>query len=372
MSSTFMPTNEPSFEPVEALPGIPVRLPPGMTADLSVGAVIVSTWSSIFAFTVVCILVYLYFDRFSHDSLGLKIVVAAGLCLAAIDTAANCIWCYDWIVTLWGSIPGAGLVPKAFYVNILCATFSASLVQCFYAWRLWLMSGGKPYIPAIIICATTAQFVTGIYSVSRWAIAHSLMRNIADALPYAWGWLSCNIFTDTVISVVMLHYLRVGTRHTPSLAAKTKVSIRGVISRTIQANVFSLISQIATFLLFKLNVGMYFFWNDVVITKVYVFSLLITLNARRSSSALYNVSTIPQLAPNVEPDVGPEWSGASMAKPLTYPTLAQEVDERSQCTPDLQHSDNEKMDSEGGTSGMDIVDVGLQGRRERSVAFADR
>ncbi|KAH7087276.1 hypothetical protein BKA62DRAFT_646819, partial [Auriculariales sp. MPI-PUGE-AT-0066] len=256
-----------------------------MTPDLSIGAVVVSTWSSIFTFAVVTVLGYLYFDRFPHDSLGLKLVVAIGLCLAAADTLANCVWSYNWTVTLWGSVPGAGLVPRAFYVNMLSLMISASLVQTFYAWRLWLMSAGKPYIPCIIICATIPQLVIGIFCVSRWNHFNSFWSQMDAALPYAWGWLSCNLFADTVISGAMLYYLRLGTRRAPLLVAKTRTSIRGVISRTIQANVVSLISQIVSFILFKRDVGMYFFWHDVVVTKVYIFSLLITLNARRSSAA---------------------------------------------------------------------------------------
>ena len=44
-------------------------------------------------------------------------------------------------------------------------------------------------------------------------------------------------------------------------------SIRSIVSRSVEAGLFSLISQIMTFVLFKVNTGFYFFWNDVVLTK---------------------------------------------------------------------------------------------------------
>ncbi|KAH7090890.1 hypothetical protein BKA62DRAFT_776483 [Auriculariales sp. MPI-PUGE-AT-0066] len=259
------------MQQVDALAGVPVRLPAGMTSDLSIGAVVrpsaldpynrlkhisqaVSTWSSIFTFAVVTVL---------------------GRCLSAADTLANCVWSYNWTVTLWGSVPGAGLVPRAFYVNMLSLMISASLVQTFLRVEALADVWGKPYTSCIIVCATIPQLVIGIFCVSRWKHYNSFMTQLEAAL-----------------------------------------SIRGVISRTIQANVVSLISQIVSFVLFKRDVGMFFLLHDVVVTKVYIFSLLITLNARRSSAAPDRSSTLPHSETDVQsdPDGALEWAGTSKAK----------------------------------------------------------
>ncbi|EJD51415.1 hypothetical protein AURDEDRAFT_159817 [Auricularia subglabra TFB-10046 SS5] len=70
------------------------------------------------------------------------------------------------------------------------------------------------------------------------------------------------------------------------LACRT---FNAIIVRTIQANVFSLISQTLTFVLFKVEAGMFFFLNDVIIAKIYALSLLTSLNARQSPTAFLNL-----------------------------------------------------------------------------------
>ena len=45
-------------------------------------------------------------------------------------------------------------------------------------------------------------------------------------------------------------------------------TFNAIISRAVQANILSLVSQIMTFVLFKINAGMYFFLNDVILCKV--------------------------------------------------------------------------------------------------------
>lgn len=79
----------------------------------------------------------------------------------------------------------------------------------------------------------------------------------------------------------------------PAVFIETHFSHRSfnqIISRTVQSNALSLLSQVVTIALFKANVGMYFFLNDFTIVKVYTFSLLISLNARRGSTMLGSVT----------------------------------------------------------------------------------
>jgi len=67
-----------------------------------------------------------------------------------------------------------------------------------------------------------------------------------------------------------------------------------IITRTIQANVFSLLPQVLTFALFKVpNIGLYFFLIDFAICKAYAFSVIVSLNTRKSAQALFTGSGLP-------------------------------------------------------------------------------
>ncbi|EJD50125.1 hypothetical protein AURDEDRAFT_112276 [Auricularia subglabra TFB-10046 SS5] len=279
---------DPSVPPSPAQPNRPVVFPTGFPSiNMTVGAVTISTWCSVFAFGVVCSAAYIYYIQFPRDRLWFKILAGAIWLVAAVDTIANLVWAYEWTVTLWGSIPGAGLLPYAFYINIFCDATATSITQLFYAWRLWLISGGNYFLTgAIVLAALTQQFVV-IWALSVWGRHNVLFKDLGVVLPGAYGWLIAGIIGDSIISASMFYYLRLKTRDTPS---QSKTTFNAIISRTVQANVFSLISQTLTFVLFKIDAGMFFFLNDVVMAKVYAFSLLTSLNARRSSTALFNLS----------------------------------------------------------------------------------
>lgn len=175
---------------------------------------------------------------------------------------------------------------SGFYTNIICDATATLINQCFYAWRVWIISDGSYVLCGLIIAAAITQQsarrafflsrpltvpVVAVWALSVWGSHHALISEIGLVLPGAYGWLIASILGDTMISAVIFYYLRVKPHDTPK---QSRTMFNRIISRTVQANVFSLVSQTTTFALYKLDVGMYFFLNDVVICKVYAFSLL--------------------------------------------------------------------------------------------------
>ncbi|KZW01235.1 hypothetical protein EXIGLDRAFT_830197 [Exidia glandulosa HHB12029] len=272
--------------PSPALPGIPVAFPPGVSIELTVGAVTISTWFSVLFCGIVITLGYIYYLEFSEDRLHFKLVAAGAIFLSLVDTVANLVWAHEWTVTLWGSIPGTGITPYAFYVNILVASLSCLLTQCFFAWRLWNISRGNKILVGVIVSGSIMQLAVVMWVFSRWA-KRPLFVQLGEVLPTAYIWLIAPIISDLAISSAMFYYLRVKTRSAPT---SSKLTFNAIISRTVQANVFSLLSQVLTAILMKANIGLYFFLNDVTITKVYAFSLLVSLGARRSKSSMFSMS----------------------------------------------------------------------------------
>lgn len=272
--------------PSPALPGVAVVFPPGVSVDLTVGAFTISTWFSVLFCGVVLACGYVYFISFPKDRIGFKLVAAASILISLTDTVANLVWCYEWTVTLWGSIPAAGIIPIGFYINILAASLSCVVTQCFFAWRLWRISGGNIPLIAIIIIGSFMQLFVVMWVFSRW-VKHPLFFQLGEVLPTAYIWLIAPIISDMAISGAMFYYLRVKTKNAPS---QSKLTFNAIISRTVQANVVSLISQVLTAILMKANLGLWFFFNDVTITKIYTFSMLVSLNARRSQSAMFGTS----------------------------------------------------------------------------------
>ncbi|EJD34468.1 hypothetical protein AURDEDRAFT_176483 [Auricularia subglabra TFB-10046 SS5] len=168
---------------VLAQPNRPVALPVGAPSiDITIGAVTTSTWASLFMFSITCYTATVYFSRYGKDQTAFKAVVASMWLLTAVDTAANLIWAYDWTVTLWGSIPGTGLLPLGFYVNILCAGLATAINQSFYAWRLFIISEGSYAMSGIIIVSAVSQLAVVLWALTVWATHSVLFKDLGIVL----------------------------------------------------------------------------------------------------------------------------------------------------------------------------------------------
>ncbi|KAH7096894.1 hypothetical protein BKA62DRAFT_774775 [Auriculariales sp. MPI-PUGE-AT-0066] len=280
----------PVFTPVMAVPGLAVLMPPGVPSiHLTMGAVVVASWSSVFTFAIVCAAVYVYYISFPKDRLGFKIMVAGIWVLCALDTIMCMIWSYDWTVRLWGTIPGSGYLPHEFYVNIVCCGLSTLVVQFFYAWRIWTISQKQWYIPALIIVCAITQLCFVIWVEAKWG-ANILFAKLGIVLPTGYGWAASGIIGDFIITGSLFYYLRV--RNKDSAASETTKLYH--VQRNHLARVPGQHLQLDLpdhdLCPFKIDAGMYFFLNDVILTKIYAFSLLTSLNARRSSNALFNTT----------------------------------------------------------------------------------
>lgn len=102
----------------------------------------------------------------------LKLIVGTLTMLCVIDAVAGMVWAYEWLVTLWGSIPATGIVPKfvhrprlrradrpsrGYYVNIFCIATTCAINQLFYAWRLWIISERNRILVGIVVSTAVTQ-----------------------------------------------------------------------------------------------------------------------------------------------------------------------------------------------------------------------
>ncbi|KAH7098506.1 hypothetical protein BKA62DRAFT_642187 [Auriculariales sp. MPI-PUGE-AT-0066] len=304
-----------------AVPGLAVILPPGMSAHLTVGGIVVSTWSSVAAYGVVIATGVIYLLNFSDDRRLFRWLVAGCLLLATVDTVASLVWSYEWLVTLWGSIPGTVRIPYAFYVNMLCCSLATTVTQTFYCWRILLISDRNWALVFAIFACTISQQIVVIWALCKWGVNRAMMADIGIVLPGGYGWLISGILGDLIISGSLIYYLRRRMREEhSSVPALSK--FHAWVSHIVQLNLFGLLSQTLMLIMFKLDVGTYFFLNDVILCKVYVFSLFVTLNAR-GSHTLFAIQGRTRSIPSKPFDVAPSSNNGLMIPLNTIPTTDQ-------------------------------------------------
>ncbi|KAL1950193.1 hypothetical protein VTO73DRAFT_5316 [Trametes versicolor] len=101
---------------------------------------------------------YIYYTRFPHDARGIKYTV--GL-LWALDTAlttliSHTIYCY--LITDFMLAFPLLTTTKTFISEEALSVFLALVVQCFYAFRIWTVSGKRSMVPAVIATLALAAF----------------------------------------------------------------------------------------------------------------------------------------------------------------------------------------------------------------------
>ncbi|KIJ56130.1 hypothetical protein M422DRAFT_239336 [Sphaerobolus stellatus SS14] len=152
---------------------------------------------------------YLYYLSFPKDSKYLKILVYG---LYMLEIAQTCILMNDawkWFIAGWGHVDRLqSFYLEWFNVPILDG-FISSVVQLFFAWRIWIISN-TPVVAGLIMTLVFIQFsgavATGIELKVR-SIPAGQVRHVSPAVSV---WLSGTAAVDILIAVSMIYLL---TRH---------------------------------------------------------------------------------------------------------------------------------------------------------------
>ncbi|KAJ6582885.1 hypothetical protein DFH09DRAFT_1144827 [Mycena vulgaris] len=256
-------------------------LPPAAQAaiDISLGGVVVSNYLSFLTMGGVCCYTWLYFSKFPNDRWFFKLIVALCFVMCAADTAGTGVWVYDWGVKGYANPGVMALTHWAFPVEAMLLGTCSTIVQCFYAWRVWMVSTRKNWIvPILIVCLSVLGWCIVCWMVSIMA-THKLVSELTLVSPTVYIWLGGSVGADVLITGSMIYYLDLRFRMKKS--AVTHNRFKEIIMRTIECNVLSLVAQAVSVGLFNSpSVGFYFVLTDMTLAKIYTFSLLISLLGR--------------------------------------------------------------------------------------------
>ncbi|KAJ7859174.1 hypothetical protein B0H14DRAFT_2747359, partial [Mycena olivaceomarginata] len=263
-------------------------LPPDVQAviNISLGAVVVSNYLSFLTMGVVGCYTWIYFRTFPDDRWIFKLLVSTCFIICLVDTAGSGIWVYDWAVTGYANPGVMAVIHWALPAEAMFIGTTGTLVQCFYAWRIWLVSTRKNWIlPVIIVCLSLAGWCAVCYVISVVAV-HKLVSELSLVSPTIYIWLGGSAGADVLITISMIYYLdlRFRMKEASRVGPGTNSRFREIIYRTVECNVLSTLAQATTIGLFQSHsLGLYFAMPDMVLAKIYTFSLIISLLGRRSN-----------------------------------------------------------------------------------------
>ncbi|KAJ4488285.1 hypothetical protein J3R30DRAFT_914628 [Lentinula aciculospora] len=250
---------------------------------LSVGALVVSGWMSFMSFGLVLAFGYQYFLQFYNDKWLYKTVVTTCLLLCLGDTIVSGLWSYRWSSTYYGDTSALLATPQEAVATLWFFPTTTFIVQLWFASRIWMISMEKNLsLPALIVLLASASWAIALWMFSVLVKHHSTPVNDVNRIfPVGYAWLGGNIIADMCIFGGLAYYTEIRTRKQRIHHLLSPRSLWAVTCRMIECNVLPLLSQIVLIILFKTNVGFYYVLSDMTIAKVYTFSLLINLNARK-------------------------------------------------------------------------------------------
>jgi len=225
--------------------------------------------------------VHLYYTKYcGRDRWAMKSLVAILWTLDTLHLVILVILLYHYTVTNWGDVVVLGLTTWSLKIQILIGTIITLVVQCFFAFRIWRLSGKNWVLAGAIVILSLIQlgFGTAVCMVHFFQESLSTTDSKGDKFRIETG-LSSDIACDLVITASMVYYLqksRTGFKGTNQM-------INMLITYTIRTCLLTTLctlSSLITFLVFPdalIYAAFYF-----IACRLYANSFLSTLNARES------------------------------------------------------------------------------------------
>ncbi|GAA6061541.1 hypothetical protein JCM10212_002748 [Sporobolomyces blumeae] len=262
-----------------------------------------------------------YWSKCPSDRLWLKLCVLASVVWALVDTGFNLSWVYNW--TVQGFLNPTILLEMPRELIAFCVTMPGAVlvVQAFFLWRCWIVSGRRSYILVVVLAA----MCLGCFGIATYLAAYCARHDWIDDFQklhdISWVWFAGILVTDVGITGSMLYYLVVRPRpHLRNVdSSHHPHRLFRIVERAIQTNALAIVCQICIVPLYaRYPTSLYFTLFGMCEAKVYIGSFIATLNARTPTHNGAFDSTLDDI------DGRLKQSGLAGAQPVTV-TVRQEL-----------------------------------------------
>ncbi|GAA5894389.1 hypothetical protein JCM8208_006220 [Rhodotorula glutinis] len=250
--------------------------------------ILVASFLSCCAAGGVLALIVAYARRFGKsDRLAFRLLVGAFTVLLLADTANECSWTYRYTVQAQLDPTILFLLPPQFIVYSGITGVSILLVQGFFTWRIWIISGKSNYVfPGVLAVFELSAFGIALYMIYE-ATQRKLFREFGEVRGAPWAWLALGLLVDILVTAGTTYYLLLKPRKNGATVKDAVVHspMTRVVLLTARTNAFSLFMQVITLwlMIWKITTFHYSI-PGFQIVKIYIASVLVTLNSRRSTS----------------------------------------------------------------------------------------
>jgi len=248
-------------------------------AKTTIGATVIGFSLSTALYGVSFLQAYLYFRAYWKDSIGYKSLVATLITLDTLTTMLVAHGLYTMAVLHFND-PAANLIlPWSFPGQAIAIDFTTIIAQLFYVHQIWIVSRNKPIIALVVLCALLGFM--GDFSLN--VLSYVTVNGLTSKMFLIVGSLTNSFLAlaDMLITGTLSYYLR--SFRSASRERTNGTILDKLIIYTVSRGTITAVVQI-------LFLAIYVAWPSksywipfqLILGKLYVNSVLATLNVRRN------------------------------------------------------------------------------------------
>ncbi|KAJ7772245.1 hypothetical protein B0H16DRAFT_1512824 [Mycena metata] len=249
----------------------------------------------------VAIQVYVYALAFPHDRIIVKALVYSVFFIDLLQTGFATHYAWSVLAAGWGDPMALLSTPWTLATLAPLTATVAFLVQIFYLWRIWVISGGqKRMIPIIVVLGlvATGSCIAGWYAgivlpnggsgplaqlpnPGSGPLAQSNFKRALKTLelhPVVTTWLAGAVAVDVIITVTLVVLLAL--RRNEGMLDTKRIVHRAIRMAIETGAVTSVAVVVELALILNVSTTTWYFMVGFLITKIYSNSLLASLNSR--------------------------------------------------------------------------------------------
>ncbi|KAK0499274.1 hypothetical protein EDD18DRAFT_848518 [Armillaria luteobubalina] len=223
-----------------------------------------------------------YYRTYPKDRAFLKYLVGFCVILSTAQLATIAYMVYFWMI-ICRTPPNyafLGALKNLIVVPAYITYFLTTVVQCFYAMRVWFVSGKKVLLVVIIVILAITQLGGGFALVSYMVTIDSIIavysrfNHISGSIE-----LGSSMLCDIIISTSLVIYLR---ESRTNVFRKTRHAVDRLVLYSVNIGLLTNIMAMANLVTWLAAPESDFTWAifHFSLGKVYVNSMLVSLNAR--------------------------------------------------------------------------------------------
>ncbi|KZT74148.1 hypothetical protein DAEQUDRAFT_721029 [Daedalea quercina L-15889] len=242
------------------------------------GPILLGSQLNWFFYGVLTVQMYMYQQAKYNDNTFIRSVV---WCMYIFETLQTVLLTHDTFHQLAISFGNMAGLEKPYLTGFELAIQSgiiASVTQCFYAWRIYILSSSK-WFPSFIVLLSLLQCGGGIAEGILCFVYQTSSADVPSEAKAVAVWIAGSAACDITITALMAHFLlkrRSGIRRTDNMVNK----LIQVVVETGLATAAMAIVQLCMYLIIRDTT--YFLTPASVLPKAYSNSLLVLLNNRNS------------------------------------------------------------------------------------------